>query len=38
LKDQLPSDKRDALIASALEQAQRLNTLFDAMLNNVEPA
>ena len=27
LKDQLPSDKRDALIASALEQAQRLNTL-----------
>ncbi len=38
LKDQLPSEKRDALIASALEQAHRLNTLFDAMLANVEPA
>ena len=38
LKDQLPSDKRDALIASALGQAQRLNTLFDTMLDKVEPA
>ena len=38
LKEQLPSEKRDALIASALEQAQRLNTLFNAMLDNVEPA
>ena len=38
LKEQLPSEKRDALIASALTQAHRLNTLFDAMLNKVEPA
>ncbi len=37
LKDQLPSEKRDALIKSALGQAQRLNTLFDAMLTKVEP-
>ena len=38
LKDHLPSEKRDVLIASALGQAQRLNKLFDAMLDNVEPA
>jgi K+-sensing histidine kinase KdpD len=37
LKDQLASDKRDALIASALGQAHRLNTLFDAMLANADP-
>lgn len=37
LKDQLPSEKRDALIASALGQAKQLNTLFDAMLDTVEP-
>lgn len=38
LKDQLADEKRDALIESALAQAQRLNLLFDAMLNQVEPA
>mgnify|MGYP003385781745 CR=1 FL=1 len=38
LKDQLPADKRDALIFSALTQAKKLNVLFDAMLDNVEPA
>ncbi len=37
LKDQLPSEKRDALIASALGQAHRLNALFDAMLDKIEP-
>ena len=38
LKDQLPSEKRDALIASALKEAHRLNVLFDAMLDTNEPA
>jgi K+-sensing histidine kinase KdpD len=38
LKEQLPSEKRDALIASALQQAHQLNALFDAMLDKVEPA
>jgi K+-sensing histidine kinase KdpD len=38
LKDQLPSEKRDALITSALTQAYRLNALFDAMLDTVEPS
>jgi len=37
LKEHLPSEKRDALIASALEQAKKLNTLFDNVLGNVEP-
>jgi K+-sensing histidine kinase KdpD len=37
LKDQLPSEKRDALITSALTQAYRLNALFDTMLDTVEP-
>lgn len=38
LKDQLSSEKRDALIASALKEAHRLNVLFDAMLDTTEPA
>ncbi len=38
LKDQLPSEKRDALIASALKEAHRLNMLFDARLDIIEPA
>jgi K+-sensing histidine kinase KdpD len=37
LKDQLSHDKREALIASALEQAKKLNMLFDALLETVEP-
>jgi K+-sensing histidine kinase KdpD len=38
LKDQLTPDKREALIASALGQAKKLNTLVSAVLNTVEPA
>jgi two-component system sensor histidine kinase KdpD len=38
LKNQLPSEKREELITSALTQAKKLNMLFDAMLANVEPA
>ncbi len=38
LKDQLPMEKREALILSALAQAKKLNALFDAMLDKVEPA
>lgn len=38
LKDQLSPEKRDALIQSALAQAKKLNLLFDAMLDTVEPA
>ena len=38
LQDQLSDEKRAALIASALTQAKKLNALFDAMLDKVEPA
>jgi K+-sensing histidine kinase KdpD len=38
LNGQLPSEKHDALITSALSQAHRLNALFDAILAGIEPS
>jgi K+-sensing histidine kinase KdpD len=37
LKETLPPDKREALILSAIEQAKKLNVLFDRMLEPTTP-